>query len=139
MTVPRFISAVLTDDSKLLLSAAIDNPQYSKPFMHHVTIAYNPTKKDYEKISAIVKNGDSITIICQECIWDAGVEAVTVRLKKDDVEVPTINKHAHITISTDNTSPKESNDMLQRIFYIPKEQRKSMNGLRLKAIIKFEN
>lgn len=137
--VPRFISAVLTEDGHRLLKAAIDNPKFSQVFMHHTTIAYAPTADAYNKILASVKEGDTVEIICHDRFWNDGVEAVTVTVKNaHGVEVFSTNANPHITISTANKPPKESNTLLAKKFYIPKENRESMHGLRLTAVISFE-
>lgn len=137
--IPRFISAVLTEDGHRLLSAAIGTPKFSKVFMHHTTLAYAPPAAVFAKIAATVKEGDTVEIICHDRFWNDGVEAVTVTVKTaDGTEVFSANADPHITISTANKPPKESNTMLAKKFYIPKENRDSMHGLRLSAVVTFE-
>lgn len=136
--IPRLISAVLTNDALNKLQMIIGKPKYSKIFMHHCTIAFKPTQDQFTQIEDAISDGDKVSIELYVRYWDAGVEAVTCSINKDNELVKIYNEHPHITISTDNLPPKESNVMLSRKNEIPDEQKEIFDFVELNAVIKYD-
>ena len=135
---PRLISAVLTENSVRLLKEAAP-PKFQKVFIHHVTLAYNPSPDTYTKIREVAPVGSQVVIKCIQNIWDDGVQAVSVEVfTETGVKVFSTNKNTHITISTNGKPPKYSNDLLDHQEIIPKDQKEDLKFLDLRGIITYE-
>jgi hypothetical protein len=111
---PRFIAAVLTDDARQRLELAIGDFKFpnsklkEEQHLHHVTMAFNPTLSDYQKIIKTAKSGDEVIVKCKKRCWskDYGAEAVKVELlNKDGKPIYVQSGFPHITVSTDGKPP----------------------------------
>ena len=145
---PRFISAVLTDESRKKLELGLDELKFSnrtlKPeqYMHHVTIAYNPDLSTYEKVIKTVTDGDRIIVKCKRRCWSEsfGVEAVTVELKTlNGKDVFINNEYPHITISTEGLPPVKSNDLFKNQYELSDFQFEDVSFLTLESYVEFKD
>lgn len=112
MSLPKAVFATLTPKGQKEILDQF-TPIYKKLYTHHVTLVYDPSESDMDKLSKIVKNGQYVTIILGNRYWSNGVEAVEAKVTTlDGKEVPIKNVKPHVTISTSNRPPVLSNDML---------------------------
>ncbi|KKU50008.1 MAG: hypothetical protein A3H69_03020 [Candidatus Sungbacteria bacterium RIFCSPLOWO2_02_FULL_47_9] len=100
-----YLAAVLDEESKALLRAQFP-PKHSQEFYHHMTIAFRPSKEQYEKYAGNL---------------DGELELNIVGYAEDDrgqaviVETPlSENSDPHITLScAKGTSPVYSNELIK--------------------------
>ena len=107
-TLPIFVAVVLDDQShRALLSwweRATGKKLLSKRFAHHMTVKFKPTQVDMAKLTI----GEEVTLQVIGWAEDGKVQAVAVKGFKSANKVP------HITVATDGTAPRFSNDLIEK-------------------------
>jgi hypothetical protein len=105
---PVFVAVVLDDRShKALLSwweRATGTKLLNKLYAHHMTIKFKPTQADMDKLT----EGEDVTLQVIGWAEDGKVQAVAVKGFKSANKIP------HITVATDGTAPRFSNDLLEK-------------------------
>jgi len=108
---PTYTGVFLDDSSKRALLAWFEKetgqPILKKVFAHHMTIKFKPSDEEVEQLPI----GEPATLRVIGWAADEQGQAVLVQ-----PSVPSSNKHPHITVATDGTSPVYSNKLLAKGF-----------------------
>lgn len=118
----RIIWVELTPESRAALKTAVGDKWYfpnsnlsDTQSCHHVTVYYNPTDQELNRILAWAKIGEEIQLKTSKLCHNADIQAAVVSMitaHGEPIAVP--NKIPHITISANTgIQPQRSNDMLK--------------------------
>jgi hypothetical protein len=119
--VNAYVAAVLTEKSRQELISKV-TPVHPNVVAHHVTMAFNPTKQEFDTFYASYI-GRTIPVTIVGVAQDDKAQAVTV------LDVPSNNKNPHITLSlADKVPAKYSNELLEKATVTP-------ISLKLEAVI----
>jgi len=104
---PLYVAVVLNSESRLRLCRWFPaKALLEKLFAHHMTVTFRPTLEEFEKLP--INQGVFLKVIGYA--QDEHVQAVAV------MGFPSSNAIPHITVATDGTPPKASNDLLAKGF-----------------------
>lgn len=151
---PHFIAAVLTDDARQRLELAVGDFKFSnstlkeEQYCQHVTLAFNPSLSDYEKIRKTAPEGTEVIIKCKKLCHseEFGAEAMMVEVKNKDGETVFVQSgFPHITVSTEGKSPvagkqlfEFSDEGYEGAKYIADLECKDFSHLVLDAIVSYK-